>query len=155
MDVKQITTELKENHFNFTNYIASLAVDEYEFSYQKKWNAWQHLDHIIKSVAVLTKAFGVPKFILKNKFGTANRDSRTPVALIEKYLEKLKTAKPTPSKFQPEIINFSKKEKAIKKLHKQVGKLCKRRNSMAVIDFFSVSIESTFAGAECSCMARC
>ncbi len=126
MNTELITKELVENHLNFSNYIANLPVEGYEFSYQEKWNAGQHLDHIIKSVAVLTKAFGVPKFILKNKFGVANRVSRTPEVLIEKYLEKLKTAKPTPSRFQPDNINFAQKEKAIKKLQKQVDKLCKR-----------------------------
>lgn len=138
MEAKQITTELRENHLNFTHYIDDLSVDEYEFSYQEKWNTGQHLDHIIKSVAVLTKAFGVPKFILKSKFGVANRASRTPEALIEKYLDKLKTAKPTPSRFQPEIIDFSKKEKAIRKLHKQVEKLCKRtiKYSESDLDFY-------------------
>ena len=89
-------------------------------------NAGQHLDHIIKSVAVLTKAFGVPRFILKSKFGVANRASRTSDTLIKRYLEKLKTAKPTPSRFQPVIINFNEKEKAIEKLQKLVNKLCKR-----------------------------
>ncbi len=126
MNTKLITKELIENHSNFSIYIAGLPLDEYEFSYQEKWNTGQHLDHIIKSVTVLTKAFGVPKFILKSKFGVANRASRTPEALIEKYLEKLKTAKPTPSRFQPEPINFNQKEKALRKLEKQVDKLCKR-----------------------------
>ncbi len=126
MNTKLIIKELVENHLNFSNYIVSLSLGTYEFSYQEKWNAGQHLDHIIKSVAVLTKAFAVPKFILKSKFGVANRASRTPDALIERYLEKLKTAAPTPSRFQPDNINFTKKEKAIKKLQKQVDKLCKR-----------------------------
>jgi len=126
MNTEIITKKLVENHLNFSSYIASLSLDEYEFSYQDKWNAGQHLDHIIKSVAVLTKAFGVPRFILKSKFGVANRPSRTSEALIEKYLEKLKTAKPTPSRFQPEIIDFRKKEKAIQKLQNKVVKLCNR-----------------------------
>jgi len=126
MNTKLITKELIENHSSFSNYIADLSLDEYEFSYQEKWNAGQHLDHIIKSVAILTKAFAVPKFILKRKFGVANRSSRTPDALIVKYLKKLKTAKPTPSRFQPDNINFTQKEKALKKLQKQVNKLCKR-----------------------------
>jgi len=126
MKTELITNELVENHLNFSTYIAGMSLDAYEYSYQEKWNAGQHLDHIIKSVSVLTKALGIPRFILKSKFGVANRASRTPEALIEKYLEKLKTAKPTPSRFQPNIINFNEKEKAIKKLQKQVNKLCKR-----------------------------
>ena len=126
MNIELITNELTENHLNFSNSINDLSVDDYDFSYQEKWNAGQHLDHIIKSVSVLTKAFAVPKFILKSKFGVANRASRAPEALVEKYLDKLKTAKPTPSRFQPKVIDFSQKGKAIKKLQKQVDKLCKR-----------------------------
>jgi len=126
MNTELITKKLVENHLNFSNYIAGLSLDAYEFSYLEKWNAGQHLDHIIKSVSVLTKALSIPRFILKSKFGVANRASGTPDVLIEKYLEKLKTAKPTPSRFQPVIISFTQKEKAIKKLKKQVDKLCKR-----------------------------
>ncbi len=131
MKVKQITKALTEDHRNFVNYINNLDKEQYGFSYQKKWNAGQHLDHITKSVAILTKAFGLPKAILKYKFGKANRASRNIDVIVVKYLEKLKTAKPTPSRFQPEIVSFEKKTKAFEKLQKTIAKLCKRAEKYA------------------------
>ena len=126
MNLKLITKELVKSHNRFLHDINNLSESDYQFSYQQKWNAGQHLDHIIKSVAVLKLALSLPKFFLKRKFGVANRASRTQEDLIQRYLEKLKTAKPTPHRFQPKIIKFSKKEKAIKKLQKKLDNLCKR-----------------------------
>ena len=126
MDIKVIIEELVKSHGNFSNFVSDLSETEYQFSYQEKWNAGQHLDHIIKSVSILATALSLPKFILKSKFGKANRVSKTPEALIEKYLEKLKTAKPTPSRFQPKEITFLQKEKAVKELHRHVKKLYKK-----------------------------
>lgn len=118
--------KLSHSHTSFILYINSLTKEEYDFSYQKKWNAGQHLEHILKSVSILNKALILPKWFLKYKFGFANRPSKTKEKLIERYLEKLKTAKPTPNRFQPSEITFNEKKKNIQLLKKQVTKLTKR-----------------------------
>lgn len=138
MNVQLITKTLVEDHLNFVNYISNLTQEDYDFSYQNKWSSGQHLDHIIKSVAVLAKALAMPKAVLKYKFGKANRASRNIDEIVSKYLEKLKTAKPTPSRFQPDIVPFKQKEKAINKLNNTVEKLCKRakKYSETDLDFY-------------------
>jgi hypothetical protein len=125
MNTKIILEKLVTSHLNFTNQLMSLSKNDYEFSYQNKWNAGQHLEHILKSVAILSKVLSLPKWLLKYKFGKANRASRSYDQLIEKYLEKLKTAKSTPSRFQPSLATVEQREMMIKKLNKQVKKLIK------------------------------
>lgn len=130
METKKILKELQEKHFEYIKYIDELSKENYEYSYQGKWNAGQHLDHIFKSVAVLSKALGYPKWLLKYKFGKANRPSRTKDALESRYNEKLKGVKgtPTPSRFQPNEIPYSEKENAFQKLKNEVDKLNKKAN---------------------------
>jgi hypothetical protein len=127
MNTNQITKELKESHLKFIKYIDKLSKEDYNFSYQNKWNANQHFDHIYKSVAITAKAFGYPKWLLKYKFGKANRPSRTKEELEKRYNERLleTKGKPTPSRFHPINIDFKDKEKAFKKLISQVDKLNK------------------------------
>jgi len=125
MKSKIITEKLIKKHLDFTHSLESLSKNDYGFSYQNKWNAGQHLEHILKSVAILAKALTLPKWLLKYKFGKANRPSRSYDELIKRYLEKLKTAKSTPSQFQPSLATIEQREKVIKKLNKQVGKLVK------------------------------
>ncbi len=124
MSLDLIKQELEEKHMDFTHYVTKLTQQEYGYSFENKWNSGQHLDHIIKSVAILSKAFGYPKWVLQYKFGKANRASKTKEELVKRYLEKLKTAKPTPSRFIP----FNEKQQSLKKLEKEVIKLLKRVN---------------------------
>lgn len=126
MKATVIHKQLIESHLKFSNYIAKLTQEDYNYSFNNKWNAGQHLDHITKSVAILKMAFLYPKWFVKYKFGKANRPSRTATEVIEKYLLKLKTAKQTPSRFQPKIINFKAKETALIKLEKEVKKLIQK-----------------------------
>ncbi len=126
MSLNSITQKLQEKHVDFIKYIDKLTQQEYDYSFEKKWNSGQHLDHITKSVAILSKAFSYPKWLLLYKFGKANRPSKTKEELIDRYLERLKTAKPTPSRFQPNIILFNNKQQALNKLELEVKKLLKR-----------------------------
>ena len=42
-----------------------------------KWNTGEHIVHLIQSENTLNKALSLPRFFLKYKFGTNNRDNRT------------------------------------------------------------------------------
>ena len=56
-----------------------------------KWSTGQQLDHLIKSVKPLSTGMGLPKFLLKFRFGTRNREERSFDELVEKYHKKLIT----------------------------------------------------------------
>lgn len=129
-----IIQDLKNSHNTLATYIANLSKEEYYYSFENKWNAAKHLDHIIKSVTTLHNAFKLPKWFVKWKFGKANRPSRTKEELIAKYLDKLQTAKPTPKQFQPKEIDFNKREKKLVLLKKTVEKMCVQVNKMSELE---------------------
>lgn len=134
METIKIKEELINNHLQFCDILTSLTEQEFLISNENKWNASQHLDHITKSVAILSKAFSYPKWLLKYKFGKANRPSRNKQELINRYLEKLKTAKATPSPFQGKNIDFNQRKDAFANLNKHVNKLIKRSNKYSEKD---------------------
>lgn len=131
MTKDNITKQLKEAHNEFITYMNSLTEEEFLYAPKDKWDSSQHADHILKSINMLNKALKVPKWILKQKFGHANRVSKTYDALVAKYLEKLKTAKATPARFQPERIAFSNKNKMLISIEKTIESLIKKMQKIS------------------------
>ncbi len=59
-----------------------------------KWTAGQHVIHLVQSETPLIKALKLPNFILKWKFGSSNRPSRSYEEVVHRYEEKLAAAGP-------------------------------------------------------------
>jgi len=134
MDKVNISKLLNETHVEFIVYINSLTEEEYLHAPKDKWDSSQHTDHILKSINMLNKALKVPKWILKQKFGHANRVSKSYDALVAKYIEKLKTAKATPARFQPEKIAFGNKNKMLSRIEKTIDALLKKIKKLSEED---------------------
>ena len=67
----------------------------------EKWSAGQNLEHLILSTKPLAKTLILPKLTFRT-FGKPNRPSRSYEALVQRYLEKLPLAPPSPPRsFQP------------------------------------------------------
>ena len=125
MDKAQIGQELLLYHGNFTTTLRSLSQEDFQRKPKQKWTAGQQLEHIIKSVQPLDMALGLPLFVLKMKFGLANRPSKTYEALVSKYQKALENNSDfkMPSEYAPSEISWQKKEKTLEKLDKLVHKL--------------------------------
>jgi len=78
-----------------------------------KWSTGQQLDHLIKSVKPLTTGMGLPKFLLKIRFGTRNRPERTFDELVAKYNEKLAAGGQASSAFIPPEISITQKDQLL------------------------------------------
>lgn len=126
MDKFNISQLIKENHSEFITYINSLTDKEYLYQYEYKWNAGQHTDHILKSINKLNKVLKFPKWVIKYKFGYANRASKSYEELVAKYQERLKNAKSTPKKFQPKTATHNNKKELLKNIKKNVNSLIKK-----------------------------
>lgn len=126
MNKFEIISLLKEKHKQFLASFPSLSEKEFTTSINGKWSPGQQLDHIIRSVSPVAMAFGLPEFILKWKFGTANRPSKTYSALVEKYHTKLAAGGKASKQFIPTAINYSDREAAIEKVTELLQKLNKR-----------------------------
>lgn len=128
MDKEQIEQELVIHHDNFIAMLRSLSDEDFLKEPLEKWTAGQQLDHIMKSVKPVDMAFGLPMFVLKMKFGLANRPSKTYEGLVAKYQKALKdnTGFKMPSEFAPSKIPSAKKERALEKMDNLIRKMCGR-----------------------------
>ena len=54
-----------------------------------KWSAGQHIIHLVQSEKPLLRAMKLPNILLKWRFGTSNRPSRSFDEVINRYNEKL------------------------------------------------------------------
>jgi hypothetical protein len=129
MHKNEIVTLLNNAHQSFANYIASLDEHDFLYAVEGKWSAGQQLSHIIKSVAPVNMAMRLPRFIIKWKFGTANRPSKTYEALVAKYIAKLQAGGSATAQFIPPYIGFSQKEPLLKTLDTLNKKLCAKANA--------------------------
>ncbi len=90
-----------------------------------KWSTGQQLDHLIKSVKPLSTGMGLPKFLLKFRFGTRNRKERTYNELVVKYKEKLKAGGQASAPYIPPAINIDQKEALLAAYEKEKINLIK------------------------------
>lgn len=128
MDKTHIIEIISNNHRSFLKKLNALSDEDFTEQPNDKWSAGQQLDHIVKSVKPVDMAFGLPLFVLKMKFGVANRASKTYEELVTKYLNALekKSDFKMPSEFAPSQIQVEQRQKAGEKLDRLIHKLCKR-----------------------------
>jgi hypothetical protein len=134
MQKENIVQLLKENHSTFIQFVDGLSADNFEKKLGNKWTAGQQLEHLCKTTKPLLLPFMLPKWLLKYKFGTANRPSKTYEALVEKYHIKLQTANAAPSRFTPNIVHFTEKKNLLVHLTKNVHTLCRLANKKTEVD---------------------
>ena len=118
MDTQHIISELTLHHDAFVAKLESLSDQDFIRQAGNKWTAGQQLEHIIKSVKPIDKAFSLPLFVLKMKFGTTDRSNKTYADLVAEYLEVLKENQDyvLPEQFAPEQIPPHIKHKKMKEL---------------------------------------
>lgn len=125
MDKAQISQTLIARHQDFLRSISGLSDVDFQRKPGEKWTAGQQLDHIMKSVRQVDKAFSMPMAVLKIKFGTTSRRSRTYEQLVREYLQVLKENQDyvLPSKFAPEEISFLSRNKKLLELENLIKRL--------------------------------
>jgi hypothetical protein len=126
MQRAEILTMLNENHDAFIEYMQSLNEDDFTFSLNdEKWTAGQEMQHIIWSVNKLSNALRLPKFLIKMKFGVANRPSRTYDSLVNKYTTGLKKLG---GSYRVELkpVTYDQRKLLVEKLQEAVKLLCRR-----------------------------
>ena len=133
-DKKSITSALNEAIDNFYQFVNFLDIDRFEKSPPGKWNAGQHLDHLIRSIKPLNIAYGLPGFILKVMFGVANRNSKTYSALVDKYELKLAAGGKASGRFLPPLVKFESKGKLCKEYKHQKEKLISKIEKFSETD---------------------
>ena len=68
---------LEDKHMELLRWFNQQDEEKWEIGPEKKWTTGQHVLHLVESLQLLNKALKYPKFLLKYKFGTSNREVRT------------------------------------------------------------------------------
>lgn len=120
MDKSELKAALIKSYQHFINYVDDLTLDEYDFAPEGKWTAGQQTEHLIKSTNPIVKGLSLPKFILKLKFGKANRTSKTYDELVSKYHTKLEQGGKSTDKYSPSKVPGSLRQKKSKQLLRNI-----------------------------------
>ena len=89
MDKNDISDLLEENHQDLFTWLENQPDENWEKGPKHKWSTSQHIQHLVNSLQLLNNALSYPRFILKYKFGTCNRETRDYETVSKKYQEKL------------------------------------------------------------------
>jgi hypothetical protein len=128
MNKEAIINSIEHAYQNLIDCIEGLDEHAFLLAAEGKWSAGKQLDHMIKSVAPVNMAMGLPNFIPALLFGKANRPSKTYEELVAKYQSKLAAGGKAPARFEPPFVPFEAKTKLINRLKNLVKSLCKKIN---------------------------
>ncbi|MGW8121391.1 DinB family protein [Roseivirga echinicomitans] len=120
MEKDQIREELSSAYLDFINSCKSLTKDEFEYAPEGKWSAGQQIEHLIKSTSPLNKGMGLPKFLIKFRFGKANRASKNFDELVRLYKEKIYKGGVASAAYIPQKVSFTQREKLTNQLQHNI-----------------------------------
>ncbi|MCF8245444.1 MAG: DinB family protein [Saprospiraceae bacterium] len=89
MEKLKIAALLDEKHGNLTHWLQSHAAEKWAQGPAGKWTTGQHIIHLIQSTKPLLLGVSLPGFVLRFRFGKANRPSRDYQTIVDRYHEKL------------------------------------------------------------------
>lgn len=89
MKKEDIVHLLEEKHQQLFNWLNDQPKNTFENGPEGKWTTGQHIEHLVDSIKKLNNALSFPSFILKNKFGTSNREVRSYQEVVKRYQDKL------------------------------------------------------------------
>lgn len=127
MTTKELLYDIHSLHQEVNLFVASCA--EHQLNAPRangKWNMAEELGHLINALEQSNKGLLLPKFFMKYKFGTNNRQERTYEEVVKKYLDKLALVAIRNNPFQIKEVEQLSKEKLLKQYSKQQQKFEKR-----------------------------
>jgi hypothetical protein len=89
MNREQIAVLIDNSYSEFISFVSSSDKDMWLFAPNHKWTTGQHTLHLLESTKPLNFALSLPGFLLKWKYGTSNRTSRSYEEVVERYQERL------------------------------------------------------------------
>jgi hypothetical protein len=110
---EEIITDLQEKSLYLIKWVSEQNDDVFGSSVNEKWSTAQQISHLTISSSALIKILSKPKFIMKQMFGTSNRDTRSYLTVVEKYQRKLGQGGVATSPFMPESFVASDKKQVM------------------------------------------
>lgn len=120
-----ITDLLESKHQELFYLLESFDQDQWESGPVGKWTVGQVALHLLQSIKPLNDAMSMPKFILRYKFGKANREVRDYETVVNRYKEKLANVQGGVSPFSRNMktITFKDKDYILTRLKMENKKL--------------------------------
>lgn len=111
MEKEEIIQLLEDSHQALLSFLEQQPDDLWTRGPSGKWTTGQQALHLLQSIKKLNDALSLPKFILKYKFGTTNRELRDFETIINGYNKKLSEAKDATFKDSKNMIILQLKDK--------------------------------------------
>ncbi|SDI51109.1 DinB family protein [Winogradskyella thalassocola] len=93
MDKDAIADLIEAKHSELITWLENQPDDSWTLGPEGKWTTGQQALHLLQSIVPLNNALSMPKFLLRLKFGKANRPVRPYDAIVKRYQERLADAK--------------------------------------------------------------
>src|SRR5690349_17005053 len=87
----ELTQAFRTSNQTLTDYFGSLSPEAFFAHPPEVWSAGENLQHLVLSVAPITKAALIPREKLSKRFGLADRPSRTFAEVRDQYVAGLQT----------------------------------------------------------------
>ena len=111
MEKQEIIKLLESKHQDLYTFLEQQSPDKWEQGPEGKWTTGQQALHLLQSIKPLNDALSMPKFILRYKFGKANRDVRDFNTVVDRYQKRLKNTQGKTYKGSRNMKIPSEKEK--------------------------------------------
>lgn len=92
MDKQSIADLLEDKNQKLLTWLEQQDPEKWQEGPEGKWTTGQQALHLLQSIKPLNDALSMPKFILRYKFGKANREVRNYETIVQRYQERLKEA---------------------------------------------------------------
>ena len=90
MEKDAIADLLEEKYQTLLHWLEQHDDEKWQSGPEGKWTTGQQALHLLQSIKPLNAALSMPKFMLRYKFGKANRDVRDYNTVANRYQERLK-----------------------------------------------------------------
>lgn len=111
MNTQHIVEIIDGKHQELFQWLSEQPEDHWVKAPDGRWTTGQHILHLVVSARLLNKALKYPKFLLKYKFGTSNRPSRSYEEVAKRYDEKLAKNRDRAKEFNKDLRSPATKEK--------------------------------------------
>lgn len=111
MHKDDIINLIEEKHQDLFTWLEKQPNEKWMQGPNGKWTTGQHILHLVDSMKKVNHALSFPKFILRYKFGTSNREVRDYNTVITKYQNKLAVNQDKAEKFNAHLGIPSLKER--------------------------------------------
>ena len=125
MDKEAIADLIEDKHSTLITWLKNQPEDSWTQGPKGKWTTGQQALHLLQSIKPLNNALSMPKFLLRYKYGKANRPVRDYDAIVKRYQERLEDVKGKTFKGSQnmKVPTLSEKEYILSRLQTEHKKL--------------------------------